>query len=160
MKRLALFITISLLCFTTFVHADDEIIPAARFIEILGGKHVTYRSIRGVTIKMNFKFDSTELADQRSYLQLIEVGKALSSDKLSHIKVEIAGHTDSIGSSEYNLKLSQRRAEKIRNDLKTDYGISLDMLYSKGYGEENPVAGNDTEHGRAENRRVIIKRLK
>ena len=156
-------------CFLS-VSANEGLVTADEFIEQLGGKSPVVRT-RGignrdvvvkpkeVAIRMNFKFNSTELADQRSHLQLAEAGKALSSDKLSHIKAEVAGHTDSIGSGEYNLWLSQRRAEKIKDDLIKFYGIATSRLEAKGYGEDDPVASNYTESGRSENRRVVIKRL-
>lgn len=150
--------------------AGDRLVTEDEFINVLGGESpvVRTRSIgtrdivvkpKEVTIAINFKFDSTELADQRSHLQLAEAGKALSSDELSRITVEIAGHTDSTGSDDYNRALSQRRAEKIKNDLMTFYGIVPHRLIARGYGEDYPVASNDIEAGRAKNRRVVIKRL-
>jgi outer membrane protein OmpA-like peptidoglycan-associated protein len=69
------------------------------------------------------------------------------------IKVEIAGHTDSVDSDEHNMKLSQSRAETVRDYL-VSKGISADRLTAKGYGESSPIADNKTEEGRATNRRV------
>ena len=77
-----------------------------------------------------------------------------------NIKVEIQGHTDNTGSEEYNLKLSQRRAEAVRKVLIEKYGISPDRVIAKGYGESMPIAPNDTEEGRAKNRRVVAKIIK
>ena len=171
MKVSILILIALLVSFSPFsVLADEELVTEEEFIRQLGGESpvVRTRSIgtrdivvksKEVTIKINFKFNSTELADERSRFQLTEAGKALSSDALSHIKVEVAGHTDSIGSPEYNLGLSQRRAEKIKNDLIRFYSISSSRLVSQGYGEDYPTASNYTESGRAENRRVVIKRL-
>jgi outer membrane protein OmpA-like peptidoglycan-associated protein len=68
--------------------------------------------------------------------------------------VEIQGHTDSRGSKGYNLKLSQARAEAVRNYLIKNHSISPERLIARGYGEERPIASNDTEEGRAKNRRV------
>ncbi len=175
MKTLPLVITILLMSYASSFAEDDSLVTADELINKLGGESaveevkIRTRGIRGsrkiivkpkeVTIKINFKYDSTELADQRSHLQLAEAGKALSSGALAHIKVEIAGHTDSTGSSQYNLSLSQKRAEKIKNDLRTFYNISSSKLESRGYGEDYPVASNYDAEGRAENRRVVIKRL-
>lgn len=70
--------------------------------------------------------------------------------------VEIAGHTDNTSSREFNLSLSTRRAESVRNAL-IQQGISPERLSAQGYGPDQPVAPNDTEEGRAANRRVEMK---
>lgn len=67
----------------------------------------------------------------------------------------IEGYTDSTGSDSYNLDLSQRRAEAVRNFLATN-GISSDRIVAKGYGESYPVTTNGTEAGRQQNRRVEV----
>ncbi|NOY06176.1 MAG: OmpA family protein [Chlorobi bacterium] len=67
--------------------------------------------------------------------------------------VEIRGHTDSVGSDEYNLLLSQRRAEAVRQWL-ISYGVDSSRISASGYGETDPVADNATELGRARNRRI------
>lgn len=69
--------------------------------------------------------------------------------------VLIEGHTDNIGSQEYNLDLSQRRAEAVRDALLSRQ-IPFNRIVSKGYGKNYPVAGNDSEAGRQQNRRVDI----
>ena len=163
---------------TTFSHAaDQKLVSEEQFIKILGGEMlvvqepVKTRSLGGkrrtirvkqkqLSVTINFKFNLTELADDHSYRQLKAFGKALSSAKLKHITVEIGGHTDSSGSAEYNLKLSQRREQRIKNDLVGLYGISPGKLIARGYGEEMSVANNTTDEGRAMNRRVVIKRVK
>lgn len=70
-------------------------------------------------------------------------------------KVIVEGHTDSVGSAEYNLGLSQRRADSVRDALLRS-GIGPDRIISKGYGKDYPVASNDTEAGRQQNRRVEV----
>jgi outer membrane protein OmpA-like peptidoglycan-associated protein len=70
------------------------------------------------------------------------------------IIVEIQGYTDSQGSDEYNLKLSDQRASSVVDYLVHNYGISTTRLTAKGYGEAKPIAANDTDSGRALNRRV------
>lgn len=69
--------------------------------------------------------------------------------------VRIAGYTDSTGSAEYNLGLSNRRAAAVRNYLQS-HGISPNRLVNIGYGEKDPIASNATKQGRAKNRRVEI----
>ncbi len=71
--------------------------------------------------------------------------------------IEIQGHTDNIGSDEYNLKLSEARAESVRTWL-IDHHMDATRLSSAGYGKRVPVADNDTDFGRAKNRRVELKR--
>lgn len=73
-------------------------------------------------------------------------------------KVEIGGYSDNIGSDSYNQKLSVQRAEEVRNYL-IHKGVREDRLISNGYGEESPIGDNNTEEGRALNRRVEMKIL-
>ncbi|RMG83714.1 MAG: OmpA family protein, partial [Bacteroidetes bacterium] len=78
------------------------------------------------------------------------------------IIVEISSHTDSKGDDEYNMKLSQRRAESVVNYL-IKKGIEKERLHAKGYGETKPIApnvnpdGSDNPEGRAKNRRTEFK---
>jgi outer membrane protein OmpA-like peptidoglycan-associated protein len=74
-----------------------------------------------------------------------------------NVKIEVAGHTDSRGRDKYNLNLSQRRAETVRDYL-ISKGVAADRLTAKGYGESNPIADNKTEEGRFKNRRVELIR--
>lgn len=74
--------------------------------------------------------------------------------------IDIVGHTDSVGSDSYNLKLSQQRAASVRRYL-MGQGVDGDRMISEGYGEERPIEDNRTSEGRAANRRVeflIIKK--
>lgn len=71
-------------------------------------------------------------------------------------KVEIAGHTDSTGSAEYNESLSDKRANSVREYL-VSKGVEAERLTSRGYGEVDPVASNETASGRAMNRRVEFR---
>ncbi|MEM1411977.1 MAG: OmpA family protein [Pseudomonadota bacterium] len=67
----------------------------------------------------------------------------------------VQGHTDSTGSEAYNLGLSERRAEGVRNHLALRE-VAPDRMVAMGYGESYPVASNDSEWGRSQNRRVSI----
>ncbi|MFT5880775.1 MAG: OOP family OmpA-OmpF porin [Moritella sp.] len=71
--------------------------------------------------------------------------------------VIIEGYTDSIGDADYNKKLSQRRADSVMQALIKEYDISKTRVSAVGYGKENPIADNNTEQGRRENRRVIAQ---
>lgn len=72
------------------------------------------------------------------------------------LKVEIEGHTDNMGTADYNLKLSNQRAEAVKNRL-VEMGIAPERLSSRGYGASKPVADNDSELSRAKNRRTEIR---
>ena len=69
--------------------------------------------------------------------------------------IEVAGHTDSSGSDQYNQSLSERRAQSVAGYLGS-HGVKQQRLITIGAGEAHPVASNDTEAGRAQNRRVEI----
>ena len=75
------------------------------------------------------------------------------------LEVEIAGYTDAKGSDTYNRDLSQRRANSVREYI-INQGVDGARLVAIGYGEASPIATNDTEQGRAENRRVefVVRR--
>jgi OOP family OmpA-OmpF porin len=70
--------------------------------------------------------------------------------------VILAGFTDSIGSQEYNMKLSQRRAEAVGNYLSENLGVDAEQIVLNWYGEAAPVASNSTAEGRSQNRRVAL----
>jgi len=71
------------------------------------------------------------------------------------VAVIVAGHTDSVGSDKYNMKLSLRRANAVRDYL-VKQGIPASRIRTEGLGETEPVASNDTADGRAQNRRVEL----
>ncbi|MCB1832791.1 MAG: OmpA family protein, partial [Geminicoccaceae bacterium] len=68
---------------------------------------------------------------------------------------EVQGHTDSTGATDYNQGLSERRAQSVLDYL-TGKGVEAERLTAVGFGENRPIASNDTEEGRAQNRRVEI----
>jgi outer membrane protein OmpA-like peptidoglycan-associated protein len=105
---------------------------------------------------VNFDFDKATLRqeDMGSLDKDVETLKAWGD-----VDIEVAGHTDSMGSDAYNMKLSKQRAEAVRNFL-ISRGVAADRLTAKGYGESQPVADNATEEGRFKNRRVELAPLK
>jgi OOP family OmpA-OmpF porin len=74
----------------------------------------------------------------------------------SELKVEVQGHTDNVGKPDANLKLSQARADAVKQALITQYGVTADQLSAKGYGDTKPATDNKTAEGRANNRRVEL----
>ncbi len=93
-----------------------------------------------------------------SYETLNLIGELLLRNP--DLRLEIAGHTDVTGPEEYNLKLSQERAEAVRQYLIEKFGIAPHRLVARGYGEAMPVAPNDSPTGRALNRRVEFRILR
>lgn len=75
--------------------------------------------------------------------------------KYTDTRLRVTGHTDSTGSADYNYNLSERRARSVANYLATQ-GIDQDRLITQGMGPDEPVASNESEDGRAENRRVEL----
>jgi len=101
---------------------------------------------------VHFDFDRDTLRPEAADI-LDQAAALLSSHE--RVMVEVAGHTDSIGSEEYNQGLSERRANTVRDYL-IGKGVSASRLSATGYGEARPVASNDTRDGRHENRRVEL----
>ncbi|QJQ95596.1 MULTISPECIES: OmpA family protein [Halomonadaceae] len=101
---------------------------------------------------VTFGFDSSELTSTaRSALN--DVSSVLR--EYPETRINIAGHTDSTGSADYNQRLSERRAESVGSYL-AQGGVDRSRLSMRGYGFSQPVASNDSETGRAQNRRVEI----
>lgn len=93
-----------------------------------------------------------------AYKLLNEYVSALKSTALADAVLIIAGHTDTVGSDEHNLLLSQQRAQAVRDYL-VEHGIAPNRLSARGYGEDYPVASNTTEAGRELNRRSEFIRV-
>lgn len=101
---------------------------------------------------VNFDFDKSTIRQE----DLPNIDKDVAAlETWGNVNIEVAGHTDSRGSDKYNMSLSQRRAEAVRNYL-ISKGIAADRLTAKGYGESQPVADNATDEGRFKNRRVEL----
>lgn len=103
-----------------------------------------------------FDFDKAEVKPE-SKPALDEIAKLLSDNP--DLKVLIVGHTDNVGKFDYNIKLSDRRAKAVVEALKRDYGIDGARMRPAGVGMMAPTATNDTDDGRAKNRRVELVKL-
>ena len=108
---------------------------------------------KALGVQTLFDFDSAELTDEAK-AQLDKVAEYLKLNDA--VKVEIGGHTDNMGTAEYNQDLSMRRAESVVNYL-VGKGVAGNRLTAVGYGKDHPVATNDTEEGRHQNRRIEFK---
>ena len=104
---------------------------------------------------ITFKTGSAELSP--SFPKVLD-GVDLVLKKYEKTIIEVAGHTDNVGMAEYNQGLSERRAHTVTNYL-VGKGVRPERTISMGAGETRPVAGNDTEAGRASNRRVELTLL-
>ncbi len=104
--------------------------------------------LRGV----HFDFNKSKIRPGDAAI-LDEAADTLKSH--SNVNIYVDGYCDAIGSEEYNLKLSQRRAEAVAKYLEAK-GIPAAQLIPRGFGKTNFVASNDTDEGRAQNRRVEL----
>lgn len=111
----------------------------------------------GSIILYDILFDYDKASLQQSSDKQLQHIVTLMLDN-PELRVEVQGHTDSQGGDEYNLDLSQQRAETVLAYLNL-FGISEERLAAKGYGESKPVDTNETEEGRAKNRRVELVRI-
>ncbi len=144
-----------------FLALKDKFIPLSENVDLTDVKE--YKEIErdlylvplevGVPVRLNnvfFDFDKSVLRKE-SFPELDRVVTLMQENP--KLKVEIAGHTDWMGTDEYNQKLSQRRTNSVVKYL-VDHGVSSTRLVPKGYGEKQPIATNATDEGRQKNRRV------
>ncbi len=101
---------------------------------------------------ITFDFDSDAL---RSDFTGVLNSVALVIEEFDKTVIEIAGHTDSVGAASYNQRLSERRAQSVARELMSN-NVSENRMLVVGYGEDAPIASNDTDAGRQQNRRVEL----
>ena len=105
------------------------------------------------TLRINFDFNKANIK-KIYYPQIEKIAIAMKNNP--NLKIEIDGYTDNIGSKEYNLKLSLKRAQAVKDILVKKYGINPKRIVVKGFGEKYPLLPNTTPTNRALNRRVEI----
>jgi peptidoglycan-associated lipoprotein len=105
----------------------------------------------------NFKFGKTDLPDEAK-AKLDEMMNQLKANP-QNIWIEIEGHTDNVGDKATNERIGEERAEAVKRYLYEQHQIPLHKINVISYGEEKPVAPNNTRQGRAQNRRVVVKVL-
>ena len=111
-----------------------------------------------VTISLNVQFDSDKAVVKEKYHGDIKRVADFMKD-FPDTTAEIGGHTDSTASDAHNQKLSEERANSVRQYIIEKFGIDGSRITAKGYGEDKPIASNNTEEGKQKNRRVeaVIK---
>ena len=106
-----------------------------------------------IAVTVHFAFDSSEILPQAE-VNLRSLGQALQSPELGAYQIRIEGHTDSTGPAAYNVGLSHRRANSVKQYLVQHFDIDADRLLTDGRGEDEPITSNDTREGRRKNRRA------
>lgn len=115
--------------------------------------------VEGSTVILNnifFKTNSSAVAEESMH-ELEKLTKLLND--MPGLRIELGGHTDNVGSAAFNDKLSEKRAKSVYDQLVKLGAPKIQMEYV-GYGFKNPIASNDTEEGRAKNRRLEVKVIK
>jgi len=106
---------------------------------------------------VKFTFDGNTVPGEAQTILDDLASKVKGMDKSVYLEIE--GHTDNIGSEDYNEHLGELRAEAVRNYLAEKAGIPLHVMNVISFGESKPVAANNTSEGRAKNRRVVVRVL-
>lgn len=128
--------------------ALDRAVAAGKLAE---GKFLYQMVLQDDAVK--FALDKAELTPEASSRLDAFVEKLKGENK--NVYVEIQGHTDASGAPDYNEKLGESRAEAVRRYL-NGHGVALNRMNTISYGEDSPVAPNETKEGRAQNRRVVL----
>ena len=102
---------------------------------------------------MKFPVDGTKLSPE-AQTRLMHFVQKLKADN-RNVYIEIQGHTDASGPPSYNQQLGEKRAEAVRRYM-NEQGVALNRMATISYGDEAPVAPNNTKAGRAQNRRVVM----
>jgi peptidoglycan-associated lipoprotein len=138
--------------------ADEKAVSAGKKADAV--EAATRRLVYEVVLSEdqgNFKFGKAELPEEAK-ARIDEMVNQLKADPKA-IYIEIEGHTDSIGSNNLNDSLGLERAEAVKRYLYEAHQVPLHKINAISFGEEKPVAPNNTRQGRAQNRRVVIKVL-
>ena len=138
------------------LYGRPETVGGVLFVvkDIMIVKEGTLTRVAGVRMdNILFDFDKSDIRPEFRQ-ELNDLGKYLQ--KNSDAYLVLSGHTDNVGTEEWNLALSRRRAESVANYLKQNFGIDEGRITKLWYGFADAVASNDTPEGRALNRRVVV----
>ncbi len=139
--------------YDSFEKTIEKQIPSEVVSEKVVIKNTPKRNDRLILMGVNFEFNSTRLTPE-SYPVLYHVSKRLDNNPA--LKIEIEGHCDSIGTVEVNQRISQQRADVVK-DYMIQRGIDENKIKTTGYGFTKPIADNSTDEGRAMNRRIEFR---
>ncbi|GGJ79284.1 hypothetical protein GCM10009304_01460 [Pseudomonas matsuisoli] len=132
---------------------EEEVVMVEETVMEPAPAPVVEEQPEAVRVELDVKFDfDKSVVKSESYGDIKSLADFMSQYPQTTTVVE--GHTDSVGTDAYNQRLSERRANAVRNVLVNQYGVGSNRVSSVGYGESRPVADNSTEQGRAVNRRV------
>jgi len=150
----------------TTYNGTEYISEKGSVFKIINGKRYQLRGLESIVDSditpkagalIHFDYDSSDIKPD-SYSLLDEYGKALNGG-LSNAIVAVAGHTDAKGADDYNMALSEKRANAIKEYLIANHGVAPDRVVVKAYGKSKPIASNNTPDGQSLNRRVEFIRL-
>ena len=133
-------------------NVQDAMDRAEKAGKLAEGKFLYEATISDASI--NFAFDKSDLSKE-ALTTLDVIAEELKKEN-KNVYVEIQGHTDSVGTEEYNLELGEDRAESVLNYFHVEHHFPLHRMSTFSYGESQMVVDNDTAENRAENRRVTI----
>lgn len=133
-------------------NVQDALDRAEKAGKLAEGKFLYEATISDASV--NFAFDKSELSEE-ALATLDVIAEELKKEN-KNVYIEIQGHTDSIGSEEYNLELGEDRAESVLSYFHVEHNFPLHRMSIFSYGESQMVVDNDTAENRAENRRVTI----
>lgn len=138
-------------------HEKDDLYYIANLRLAEAGKDTRHKLIETGSFSTNeILFDTGKSTIKPASADVLkELGDALSENP--NVKITITGHTDSDGNEAENQKLSEQRAESVKNYLAKNFGISAERMTTSGKGESQPIADNKTEDGKKQNRRVEFK---
>lgn len=137
---------------TNVTSLENRVDTVAAGVGMVGGQLEELEATREILRGVTFKTNSAELSPQAQTVLDVTANKLIRQPR----KVEVGGYTSSTGRPDYNLALSQRRADAVRDYL-VKRGANPENVTAKGYGMANPIASNDTEEGRIANQRVELR---
>lgn len=132
---------------------SDDTNPLLDTRTLIGELTPVTGEVRFVNLHIPFKLNSAALTPEAEK-QLTYLGEALQSPELSGLEVSVNGHTDASGSADYNMALSERRAQSVRDYLLGNFNLTAELLTAKGFGETRLLDSESPNAAR--NRRVEI----
>ena len=136
-----------------------RVVPAGEIVRSLSPAHT--RDLRvepAVNLFVNFDFDKDTLTSD-GVAQVAELAKALANPEFAAMRIELVGHTDQVGSDAYNLALSERRAQRVRDVLVSRFQSPDARFTVKGMGKQALLDSADTDEAHRLNRRVEVRLL-